>query len=341
MGNFQVKVLQQRGSSYEIGKMLGQEASRNPNVETFEKVTKEQIDVQAMEAIYTAYAPHLLDELRGLAEGLDITWGQVCARFGGYDVPKTEAMGCSAILTRDYYVRNYDFSPAFYEGYFSLIQPDRAFSTAGYNLQLIGRHDGVNEHGLVMGLHFVSNADYTRGISAWTAVRMVLDTCRNVEEAIHLLGELPHAACYNFSLGDKSGDQAVIEASPAQVQVRRDATLLACVNHFQTEQLASKNRSFIAGSVKRNDYMQGLKDKAYTQEEMVQLFKEKDSPLFFRDYADLFGTLHTFSYAYRDARIVTVLAQGDRPFSLDFADWVRGQDSEVEWLEGTIEEKGR
>ncbi|MGG3885152.1 C45 family autoproteolytic acyltransferase/hydolase [Brevibacillus panacihumi] len=341
MQHFQVKVLQHRGSSYEIGKTLGQQARHNPIVQTFEKITRDQIDVQAMESIYTAFAPHVLEELRGLAEGLELTWGQVCARFGGYDVPKTEAMGCSAILTRDYYVRNYDFSPDFYDGFFSLLQPDQAFATAGYNLQLIGRHDGVNEHGLVIGLHFVSNAGYTRGISAWTAVRMVLDTCRNVEDAIQLLQELPHAACYNFSIGDKSGDLAVVEASPEGIQVRRDAALLSCVNHFQTDLLAPKNRSIIAGSVKRNAYMQGLQDKAYTQDEMVQLFKDKESPLFFRDYADLFGTLHTFSYAYQDARIVTVLAQGERFFTLNFADWVRGHDTAVEWLAGKIEEENK
>src|SRR5699024_11246032 len=81
---------------------------------------------------------------------------KAAALFSGYDMPKAEALGCSAMMTKKYYVRNYDFSPDLYDGLFSLIQPDTSFATAGYNLQILGRHDGVNQEGLVAGLHFRS-----------------------------------------------------------------------------------------------------------------------------------------------------------------------------------------
>lgn len=338
MSNFQVQVLQLRGSAYQNGFVLGQQFRSNPIVKAFERITREEIDVQEMTAIYRAYAPHLLDELQGIAEGLGVSWEKGAALFSGYDVPKTDAMGCSAMMTPAYYVRNYDFSPALYDGYFTLLQSDAAFATAGYNLQAIGRHDGVNQHGLVMGLHFVSHHGYTKGLSAWTAIRMILDTCTRVDEAILKLKEMPHAACYNFSLGDKSGDMAVVEASPDQVQIRRDPAQLSCVNHFQTDQLAGKNRTVIAGSLKRQAYFQSLRDKALTHEEMFDLFKDAQSPLFFTDYADLFGTLHTFSYAYEDAKLMTAVARGRKTLTIDFADWVKGNDIEIQLLEGKIEE---
>ncbi|RNB74978.1 peptidase C45 [Brevibacillus invocatus] len=338
MSNFQVQVLQLRDSAYQNGLVLGQQLRSNPIVKTFEMITREEIDVQEMAAIYRAYAPHLLDELQGISEGLGISWEKAAALFGGYDVPKTDAMGCSAMMTPAYYVRNYDFSPALYDGYFTLLQSNSAFATAGYNLQVIGRHDGVNQHGLTMGLHFVSNHGYTKGLSAWSAIRMILDTCTSVDEAILMLKEMPHAACYNFSLGDKSGNMAVVEASPELVQIRRDPEQLSCVNHFQVDQLAEKNRSVITGSLKRQAYFQSLRDKAHNHEEMFALFKDVQSPLFFTDYADLFGTLHTFSYAYENAKIMTSVARGSQILAIDFADWVRGNNIETQFLEGIIEE---
>nr|WP_258871340.1 C45 family peptidase [Halobacillus trueperi] len=122
------------------------------------------------------------------------------------------------------------------------------------NLQCLGRHDGVNQDGLVMGLHFVSHEGYRKGVSPWLAVRMVLDRCSSVDEAVGMLREIPHAACYNFSMGDRHGKIAVVEAAPRNVMVREDGTFLTCVNHFQEECLGKENRSGIQGSLNRNEY---------------------------------------------------------------------------------------
>ena len=232
MSDFNVDIIQIRDSSFNIGKKIGNYIQNRPILKTLEMITKPEIDYINMMTVFTYFTPHLIDELEGLAEGLKLPFNKTAALFSGYDVPKTEAMGCSAIVTKDHYTRNYDFSPVLYDGCFSLLQPEKAISTAGYNLQAIGRHDGVNEHGLVLGLHFVSNNEYTKGLSAWTSVRMILDTCTNLEDAIHMLKEIPHAACYNFSIGDRAGNIAAVEASPDKVIVRRDELLLTCVNHF-------------------------------------------------------------------------------------------------------------
>src|SRR5690625_3962216 len=163
MQAFTVDILQIRESSYNIGLKLGEALRKKPILEILSSITREKIDYQPMKAIFSSLAPHLLDELEGLAEELNMTTEEAAALFSGYDVPKTEAMGCSALMTKDYYVRNYDFSPTLYDRIFSLVQSDEAYATAGYNLQVLGRHDGVNEKGLVAGLHFVSNHDYTKG----------------------------------------------------------------------------------------------------------------------------------------------------------------------------------
>ncbi|WP_417899646.1 C45 family peptidase [Bacillus haimaensis] len=330
-------VLQQRGTSFNIGVSLGKVLKHLPILKAMETVTKQEIDMEKMKSLYKTYAPHLLEELRGLSEGLELPFNKCAALFSGYDMPKVAAMGCSTLITKDFYVRNYDFSPVLYDGFFSLLQPENAYATAGYNLQAIGRHDGVNEHGLVAGLHFVSNDEYTEGLSAWTSIRMLLDTCQTVEDAIRLLEEIPHSASYNFSLGDEKGNMAVVEASPEKVRVRRDEVLLTCVNHFQMEELQEKNRAFIENSINRNRYMQGLKSGEFNHKEMFQNFSDKHSPIFFTDYENLFGTLHTFSYSFVDSRILTTIAQSNQVIEKDFKDWVGGNNLKETEMIGLIE----
>ncbi|WP_164667313.1 C45 family autoproteolytic acyltransferase/hydolase [Virgibacillus doumboii] len=337
MSDFTVNIFQNRDSSYHIGLNLGKKIMGTAIPEKFETITRPEVDTENVKAIYQSFAPHLLDELEGLAEGAQVPWTRAAALFGGYDVPRPEALGCSAMLTGTYYVRNYDFSPALYDGYFSLIQPEEALATAGYNLQVIGRHDGVNQDGLVVGLHFVSNHGYMKGVSAWLAVRMVLDTCSSVSEAVRMLKEIPHAACYNFSLGDKAGKVAVVEASPNEVKVRHDEAFLTCVNHFQDESRQFKNRSLINNSLDRNTYLATKKENKMTMQEAFDHFRDIRSPLFYTDYENLFGTLHTFAYRYEDSKLLTAIAQSKQVLAIDFDEWVAGTDVPEERLQGTIE----
>ncbi|EKN70069.1 hypothetical protein BABA_06821 [Neobacillus bataviensis LMG 21833] len=338
MSKFSVSVHQIRDNSFNIGVKMGQFIKNKPILKMLESITKPEIDYKDMESIYSDFAPHLLCELDGLAQGLEISPNKAASLFSGYDVPKTEAMGCSAVITKDYYVRNYDFSPVLYDKVFSLIQPETSFASAGYNLQILGRHDGVNEEGLVLGLHFVSNSDYAIGISPWTAIRMVLDKCSSIDDAIYMLKKIPHSACYNFSLGDKTGNIAEVEASPEKVIVRNGQSFMSCVNHFQDDMIKNKNRISIEGSILRNDYLLSLKDKNYTHRQMFDNFKSIHSPVFFTDYNNLFGTLHTFSYSYNDSRILTTIAQSSQVLDINFQNWVDGENINDYILQGVIEE---
>ncbi|AYV66140.1 peptidase C45 [Niallia circulans] len=337
MINFEVDIIQIRDRSFHIGLKTAERILDRSIIKMWSEVFEQDIDYENMHSIYSTYAPHLLEELEGLAQGLGISSIRAASMFSGYQVPKIDAMGCTAILTDETYVRNYDFSPDLYDGIFSCIQAEDALTTAGYNLQILGRHDGVNEEGLVMGFHFVSYSGYTKGISPWAAIRMALDTCSSVDDASALLKEIPHSACYNFSVGDKKGNIAVIEATPEKVCIRKDEKLLSCVNHFQTSELQDKNRLAIDGSVKRNNYLQSFQGKKRTQQEMFSIFAKKSSPLFFRNYDQLFGTLHTFSYSFQESRILTSLAQGRDVLDFNFHNWTNGEDLVSKKMTGYIE----
>ncbi|WP_017187698.1 C45 family autoproteolytic acyltransferase/hydolase [Alkalibacillus haloalkaliphilus] len=336
MSNFSVDIIQIRDTSFNIGLKLGEYLQNKPLLNVLDSITRPEIDYISLKSIFLDLAPHLIEELEGLACGLDISTEKSASMFSGYDVPKTEALGCSALITQNYYVRNYDFSPELYDGIFCLVQPESSLATAGYNLQILGRHDGINQKGLVMGLHFVSNNEYSKGVSPWTAIRMVLDMCSSVDEAIQMLKAIPHSACYNFSLGDQSGNIAVVEATPSKIVIRLGESSLSCVNHFQDDDLEDKNRLAVEGSVKRNDYIQGISNKQLSHQEMFNIFKDKNSPLFFTDYDDLFGTLHTISYSFGDNRVLTTIAQSNQVLDFNFSDWVNGIDLKEHVLKGEV-----
>ncbi|GGD25326.1 C45 family autoproteolytic acyltransferase/hydolase [Pontibacillus salipaludis] len=336
MNPFNVDVLQMKKNHHSIGVRTAELLKERRKIEMLESITKDSIDYESMKDVFFQFAPHLLEELEGLGETLQIPAKKAASLFSGYDVPKVAAMGCTAYVTNSFYVRNYDFSPEFYDGIFSIIKSNQGFASAGYNLQGIGRHDGVNEKGVVVGLHFVSNTHYAKGLSAWTTVRIILDTCSSVEEAINLLKDIPHVACYNFSLGDP-GNFAVVEVSPKGVSIRRDKEFLSCFNNFKQPNMKDKNRPSIEGSLKREHYLQQYEKEALSREKLFQMFSDPASALFFTEYDKLFGTLHTFSYSFQESRVVTTIARGSTGLDFRLPDWLNGQDVEVQRLYGAIE----
>lgn len=338
VSNFKVDVVQvRRKNSFEAGRAIGAIVKNHDVLQLLETMTRPQIDTEEMEKMFSSVAPHLIDEMKGIAEELQIPYSRATALFSGYDVPKLKALGCTALMTDRYYVRNYDFSPEFYDGLFVLHQSRQALATAGYSLQVLGRHDGVNEKGLTAGLHFVSLEGYRPGVSSWTAVRMVLDCCSTVDDAVQLLKEIPHVACYNFSLADEKGNLAVVEASPEQITVHQDPSFLSCVNHFRDPSMQKKNRPMIEGSLKRENILSDIKKQPLSPEKAFHLFKDQSSPFFFTDYDELFGTLHTFMYVFDQAAIYTAVAQSKDVLKMNFQEWVLGKDTGIQSMTGQIQ----
>ncbi|MFP7479244.1 C45 family autoproteolytic acyltransferase/hydolase [Terribacillus saccharophilus] len=338
MEQIQASIIQARGGAYNIGKKTADVYADNPILQHFSQLSYQKNDYEEIKALFSDYAPHLIDELQGLADGLNMTLQEAAVQFSGYNMPRPHALGCSAYVDQYHYVRNYDFSPTLYDHCLSFIAPNEAYGSIGYNLQLIGRHDGVNEKGLAIGLHFVSNAGYRKGLSAWTVIRIALDTCETTQEVIDLFKELPHAACYNFSVGDAKGEHAVIEVTPEKICVRSSTTGLNCVNHFLHGELEVFNRQDMTSSAKRDTFLLHTDTSTMTQEQLFDLFSDAASPLFFDDYDKLFGTLHSFAYSFQTKQLITALARGNR-VELNIEDWFAGRDLSIDTLYGEIKKE--
>ncbi|MDQ0482206.1 C45 family autoproteolytic acyltransferase/hydolase [Guptibacillus hwajinpoensis] len=328
MGELTVSIEQYRGKSFDIGAGFGEHDRMKLIRERCEQLVQ-PIDVNEARTILSRFAPHLLNELEGIANALKISHEESIALFSGYDLPKLEGLGCTAIMTEEGYVRNYDFGPDFYDARLILRQPKEAYATCGYSLFGIGLHDGMNEHGLAVGLHFVSTRLHQKGLMAGLIVRIVLDRCRTVQEAEELLSELPHADEYNYSLADGLGNSAIVEAGPFQSHVLK-GTRLCCANHFQMTpgQTPSEN------SLKRFEY---IEKHAYIGiASWFNEFRNPKSPLFFHDYENLFGTLHTLMIDSSTLTLKTSIAGSEEIITIPFKRWMEGEELLISMVSVTL-----
>lgn len=110
----------------------------------------QHVDPDRAIRLLTENSAGIFDEIQGLAHGLGIDLNTAIKVYSGYDVAFPN-MGCTALAEDSYYVRNYDFSPDFYDARFVCCNPEYGYASVGFSQQIVGRLDGMNEKGLVIG----------------------------------------------------------------------------------------------------------------------------------------------------------------------------------------------
>lgn len=232
------------GSSAEMGRQFAAQVEERG--ETLQSVSPESLDPSpAVRAFASecrraveAAAPHLLDELRGIAEASGVERAAVEAVPLAVDAdPGCSIVGVAGDHTESggaLFGRNHDFYPSF-RRYSKLYRtnPADGLASVGCAHGFVGRCDGVNEAGLAIGFAGVPTETDEPGLMWQLAIRAVLDSCRTVDAGVELLQGLPHARNVNLLLADASGDVAVVEAGPDAVHTRRpDGPVIAATNQF-------------------------------------------------------------------------------------------------------------
>ncbi|QCR32496.1 C45 family peptidase [Lysinibacillus sp. SGAir0095] len=324
MEDLKVRIVELKGSSYEMG------LEQSKEIKTTE--LREQLNIlegltvnsnsKKAEELLKSISPNLLEELGGLAEGLGMEIATIIRLYSGYDVT-FPSMGCTALINNDYYVRNYDFSPELYDARIVLTNPVDGYASVGFSQQLIGRLDGMNEKGLVVGLHFVNNQHKAEGFIATTIVRMLLEQCGCIEEAVDLLSTIPHGFCYNYSITDPSGNGVVVEATPEKQCVNFKNPLI-CTNHFESEILQEKNKQEFQGSINRKEFISSLLTEELSPLSAYRRFNDGNSPLFFKYYKEYFGTLHTVVYLPKELSLIIGIGENSEPMTLSLRNYLDG-----------------
>ena len=332
---YEIDVFECRGSPYDVGYGLAKGYRRTRGEDAKRPQGDLRIadfDVEDARRTLADYAPGIWDELHGIADGLEMPFEEAVAAFsnGRLAYPRR---GCSAVMTGGLYGRNYDFSRQRYDRALVAVQADGAHASIGFADRYTGRLDGMNERGLCAGLHYVNEEAWKPGLACILVVRIVLDQCASTEDAIALLRRLPHGLGFNYSLIDRDGDAAVVEASPSGIAVRRGAWL-ACTNHFQSAELQAANRDDSRHSVRR---LPPLEDWARTGPDAAALFRafnDATSPAF--HYGPDFGTLHTIVCEPALGRMTIGIGPDAVLRRIDLPGWARGEALGFDKIEGKM-----
>jgi predicted choloylglycine hydrolase len=346
-----VCILQCRGAPYQVGRAQARWFAATPKGRAFLRKKTIRLpwwfNLKAEERMFAKYAPTLWEELVGLADELGISIERAALRFGN-DGMRPPIGGCSAAMTGAVYARNYDNRPRHYSSQFTLLQMSGSYASIGSTHELTGRLDGMNERGLMIGLHRIAKRPRFPGLSADLIVRMVLDQCATTSEAVAKLRQLPHAMQYNYSLLDANGAAAVVEAGPG-VAAARTGGWLACTNHFQSPLLRPLNRR-IAQSQQRVPPLEAWASAGLSAEQMFLALNQSTSPVFVHGVV---RTLHTIVGEPAKRRMLIGIggdaaALDEDMLDVSFDRWVAGEDLGVTQLYGqasgrivTAEKEGR
>ena len=233
-----------RGSHYEIGYRFGC-SLKNHGQQLLNKVpfpiTQERMDfAAACLPLYQAFFPEILEEIRGLAEGQQCEPGLLQAvLFSMYAIPPACGCSCFAIADGEHILlgRNSDFLTALEKlntnAIYQLSGCSHTFT--GNTTAFVEMEDGVNEHGLAVGLTAVSPLAAKPGLVAGMLLRFLLEKCSSTKEALCHLRRLPIGSAQTITVADSSGDVAVVECSPEHlciIQPTRERPFVCATNCF-------------------------------------------------------------------------------------------------------------
>lgn len=328
-------IIQFRGTHFDFGKFQGEKLKDSLTVRNREnqwKVRKPRfvIDEQEAEAAIKRFAPYVWEEILGLQEALQWPMESVLREFGGYRVPYGKS-GCSIMTGHDYLIRNYDYHPKTYEGRYMLFQPsDGGYAMIGPSQRTTGRMDGMNECGLAIGYNFMHRKNPGPGFICCMIGRLLLESCRNVAEAVAMLKEIPHRNSFSYVLHDASGMTKIVEASPRGIKVREDH---ACTNHFEIQ--VEENRNHLGDSKRRLSILKehpGLEAR-----EAFRLMNDRDKGVFSDLYGSWAGTIHTSAYFPKEGKAWFVLGGDKEPVEFNFSAWLEGKEIAAERIEGEVD----
>jgi len=333
---WRVDVLECRGSSYDVGKQLAEAFLKTTRGRAYARRKERRpfaFSLRNAETILKAWAPNVWEELHGVADGLKIPLQRAVAEYSNGRL-RYPPRGCSAVMGAGLYGRNYDYDVRRYDRLLIAIQPTGVHASIGFSDRFTGRVDGMNEHGLCVGLHQVSRAAAQPGLVCILIVRVALDQCATTREAVALLRRIPHGLSFNYSLMDAGGHGAVVEASPAAVVVR-EGEQLSCSNHFLSPTQQAFNRRN-PGSYRHLSVLERFSRDRLPADRLFSALNDSLSPVFDHRYTAGSGTLHTIVCTPAGRRMEVGVGGDATPSSIDFAAWVAGRSIGLQSLEGQL-----
>ncbi|MDP7978045.1 C45 family autoproteolytic acyltransferase/hydolase [Bacillus sp. WLY-B-L8] len=322
MNSFQAYFSFLEGNSYEIGRKQGEEIKKNLHA-TNVLLLPESIGeskFKNMKRLIERYCPGLNEELEGFAEVM----GVKSSYLNFYDEASLQPGGCSlgAILpsktidNKTYVLRNYDLSPAISDLRLCTTKVQGKYSHTGFSVSYFGRSEGLNEKGfcvafascgIPVGKHLGMKKPVTKGLQFMIIVRALLENCKNVEEGICFLSDMPIGANMNLLLADANGEAALYETFDGTKAVRKtDIDYLIATNHAIFPEIESLEIGrLIHSQIRFNVLERKFSDigKRSVGELKKLISTEFPEGLSVHNYQENFGTVHSVLFNLTDCQL--------------------------------------
>jgi len=227
-----------KGNTYEAGKRYAEILYKNGF--RFPKVTEEKLKFgEQCKPILTEFDPSIVKEIQGFADGCHSSLEEVSSfllSIGVFELTGQCSI-FSAFNGREMIVgRNYDMLlnlKKITES--SLVCFESKNKYVGHSDCFIGKVDGINQHGLFVGITSVPHEGIKPGLNFYFAVKYILENCCTVGKGIEVLKRFPSSVANNYLLADPLGNMAVVEVTPNDYQVRLPTNnYIHCTNHHES-----------------------------------------------------------------------------------------------------------
>lgn len=192
--------------------------------------------------LYQKYYPEILEEIKGVAKGIDTEWENVAAfLFCMYCFDVQNRCSSFAFCNKEKIIlgKNSDFL-TFVENLWDSVYYDieGAYRFVGNTTAWTEIEDGMNEYGLAVALTFVYPTKIAYGLNGGMIVRYILEKCQNTKQAIQAIQKLPIASAQTITLADKSGNIALVECNCEKVTViEAQKNAVFATNHFVSKEM--------------------------------------------------------------------------------------------------------
>ena len=241
------------GTHYEIGfkwgALLAQHGNFILNNIGF-PITQERLEFSELcVPVYQKYFPEILEEIQGIADGQNCNLKALQAfLFSMYAMPPACNCSCFAVANDEQILfgRNSDFLSELEKDNMNVIyrfsSPSHSFT--GNTTAFVQMEDGINEHGLAIGLTSVHPISIKPGLNAGLFLRYVLEKCKTTQEVIECVHTLPISSAQTFTVADSFGSIAVIECYSEKAEIilpSDDKRYVCATNVFHSEWMMNYN----------------------------------------------------------------------------------------------------
>ena len=250
------------GSHYEVGVQLAEFLKQDPGAKQFFSLTKTNHkrlgfpDFKTLWDYCEECAPGLTEEMQGFADGLKIPPEKL--PFWNWTFSPSLGGECSQLallstLTKDQHVyagRSYEWNHKEEDMKLFTTRVKGKANHIGFSCFLFGRHDGMNEHGLVVSMTGggIFGVPFKhRGPMFWLPIRALLDECTSVKHALEYLTTLPLTGYLTLMFVDKQDHIAFVEVADRVLSVNRHPEdepkpFGFSVNHFRLPDMQGYNK---------------------------------------------------------------------------------------------------